>query len=304
MILKRARNRTKDYPIRRMLPVAEEVLIAREALIQGVSALLQVVPVKSCEFCPEVYVGETGHFMKTCRGFKQLAKDQPHKWIDPQLKDILVPVETYHLTDPFQPEAINHNQRFNFTRIPAVLELCYQAGADLPQNALDMQGSHVANQGMHSFYQHYLRHQASTDLPEGIENQKQIISSLANMTLEAWETLRFGVQKLLLVYNAKVCQHCPELHVGPTGHKVRTCGMYKYEAWRGAHMWKRAEVDDIVPQNIVWHRRPHDPVVLEDSGRDYYGHAPAVVEICAQAGARVPKKYFSIMKMHGLAPKL
>lgn len=49
MILKRARSRTKDYPIRRMVPVAEEVIRAREALIKGVSALLQVVPVKSCE---------------------------------------------------------------------------------------------------------------------------------------------------------------------------------------------------------------------------------------------------------------
>ena len=69
------------------------------------------------------------------------------------------------------------------------------------------------------------------------------------MTLEAWERLRFGVRKLLLVYNAKVCEHCCEVHVGPTGHEVRTCGMYKY----GAHMWRHAEVDDIVPQNIVWH---------------------------------------------------
>jgi hypothetical protein len=49
MILKRVRSRAKDYPIRRMVPVAEETLRARETLIQGVSALLQVVPVKSCE---------------------------------------------------------------------------------------------------------------------------------------------------------------------------------------------------------------------------------------------------------------
>ncbi|KAJ1699113.1 hypothetical protein LUZ63_007625 [Rhynchospora breviuscula] len=167
-----------------------------------------------------------------------------------------------------------------------------------------MHESHVANQENNC-------KQADTDLSEGMKIHKQKISplsgdflSVANMTLEAWETLRLGVQKLLLVYNAKVCQHCSEVHVGPTGHKVRTCGMYKYEAWRGLHMWKRTVVDDIVPQKIVWHRRPQDPAVLEDRGRDYYGHAPAVVDICAQAGARVPEKYFCMMKVHGLPPNM
>ncbi|KAF3336264.1 APO protein 4 [Carex littledalei] len=274
VILKRVRNSTNDYPIRRMVPVAEGVIRARHALIQGVSALLQVIPVKSCEFCPEIYVAETGHLMKTCPGFKQLLKNQPHKWIDGQLKDILVPVQTYHLTD----------NRFDFTRIPAVLELCYQAGADLPQNP-------NALERMHNF-----------SLPEIIENRERI----ANLTLEAWERLRSGVRKLLLVYNAKVCQHCCEVHVGPTGHEVRTCGMYEHEdeAMRGDHMWRCVKVDDIMPQNIVWHRRPQDPVVLEDRGRGFYGHAPAVIEICAQAGARVPEKYFCMMKVHGLAPKM
>lgn len=258
--------------------------------------------------------------MKTCPGFRQLAKNQPHKWNQAQLIDILVPVETYHLIDPFQPEVINHNQRFDYTRIPAVLELCYQAGADLPENVFDMHISHVVDEENHfnlispslSMPERYRSHQAGCGIPEDMENQKQIISplstseisSLANMTLEAWERLRLGVKKLLLVYNAKVCQHCSEVHVGPSGHKVRTCGMYKHEAWRGAHMWKRAEVDDIVPEKIVWHRRPQDPAMLEDSGRGFYGHAPAVVEICAQAGAKVPEKYFCMMKMHGLAPKM
>jgi APO RNA-binding len=265
--------------------------------------------------------------MKTCPGFKQLAKNLPHKWHQAQLTDILVPVETYHLMDPFQPEAINHDQRFDFTRIPAVLELCYQAGADLPENVFDMHSSHMVDQedyfnlissslsmsGRNGCHQGNLCYQASTDFPEDMENQKQItspplsmreISSLANSTLEAWEMLRLGVKKLLLVYNAKVCRHCSEVHVGPSGHKVRTCGMYKFEEWRGAHMWKRAQLNDIVPENIVWHRRPQDPAVLEGSGRGFYGHAPAVVEICAQAGAKVPEKYFCMMKMHGLPPKI
>ncbi|KAF0892484.1 hypothetical protein E2562_016792 [Oryza meyeriana var. granulata] len=51
MILKRIRNRAKDYPINRMIPVAEEVVKAREIVTRGVSRLLQVVPVHSCKCC-------------------------------------------------------------------------------------------------------------------------------------------------------------------------------------------------------------------------------------------------------------
>ena len=49
MILKRIKNRTKEYPIKRMIPVAEEVVRAREVVYEGVSRLLKVVPVQSCK---------------------------------------------------------------------------------------------------------------------------------------------------------------------------------------------------------------------------------------------------------------
>lgn len=49
MILKRIKNRAKEYPIKRMIPVAEEVVKAREIVTKGVSTLLQVVPIHSCK---------------------------------------------------------------------------------------------------------------------------------------------------------------------------------------------------------------------------------------------------------------
>ncbi|KAG6722797.1 hypothetical protein I3842_03G179000 [Carya illinoinensis] len=285
MILKRIESRAKEYPVRSMVPVAQEVLKARSVLFHGVSTLLKVFPVMACKFCPEVYIGEKGHLIQTCHGYKRCAKNRVHEWISGGVNDILVPVETFHLQNMFQ-DVIKHHQRFDFDRVPAVVELCLQAGA------------YPNDENLHS---------SSTieHVPAGIEGADSLspheLMMVANRTLKAWEMLRSGVLKLLLVYPAKVCKYCSEVHVGPSGHKARLCGVFKYESWRGGHFWKKAEVDDLVPPKIVWRRRPQDPPVLLDAHRDFYGHAPAVVDLCAQAGIIVPTKYNCAMKVQGLS---
>ena len=40
---------------------------------------------------------------------------------------MLVPVEAFHLKHMFQ-DVIKHHQRFDFERVPAAVELCWQAG--------------------------------------------------------------------------------------------------------------------------------------------------------------------------------
>uniref|UniRef100_A0A0E0KVJ7 APO domain-containing protein n=1 Tax=Oryza punctata TaxID=4537 RepID=A0A0E0KVJ7_ORYPU len=289
MILKRIKNRAKEYPIKRMIPVAEEVVKAREIVTKGVSTLLQVVPVHSCKFCPEVHIGVVGHEMQSCHGFKRMIKNQPHKWGPGCLNDILVPVESFHLENTFQDE-IKHDQRFDFPRVPAVLELCHQAGADIPDEVWHRSGMLSATVRGND-------EKSAAFLPEELR-------FIGQRTIEAWERLRLGVTKLLLVYPSKVCEHCSEVHVGLSGHKARMCGVFKFEGWRGKHKWKKAGVDDLVPPKIVWHQRPHDPPVLVDGGRDYYGHAPAVIELCMQVGARAPPKYHCMMKAQGLAPPI
>lgn len=237
-----------------------------------------------CRFCSEVYIGKQGHLIRTCHGYKRRSKNQVHEWISGGVNDILVPVEAFHLKKKPQ-EIIKHQQRFDFDRIPAVVELCLQAGAHLDDEILSSSNwKSESNFGV-----------------EGAESlSPEELMFIATGTLRAWEVLRSGIQRLLLVYPAKVCKYCSEVHVGQSGHKVRLCGVFKCETWRGSHFWKKAEVDDLVPPKIVWRQRPQDPPVLVDEGRDYYGHAPAVVDLCTKAGTVEPPKYRCMMKVQGL----
>ncbi|KAL8260097.1 hypothetical protein R6Q59_028050 [Mikania micrantha] len=280
MILKRIENRAKDYPVKAMIPVAYDVLRSRALLIQGVSTLLQVIPIWSCKFCPEVYIGKSGHAIKTCRGYKHHAKNKLHEWIRGGINDIIVPVDTFHLKNTFQ-NVIKHDERFDYNRVPAVIELSLQAGAD-PNNVEELSPYKFECLGA-----------------ESLSNDDLRLVGVG--TLRAWEVVRSGVQKLLMVYSAKVCKYCSEVHVGPSGHKARMCGVFKYEGWRGTHLWKKAQVDDLVPPKIVWFRRPQDPMVLDDKWRSFYGHAPAVVDLCTKAGAVAPSNYYCMMKLQGLS---
>ncbi|KAI3983605.1 hypothetical protein MKX01_000617 [Papaver californicum] len=221
-----------------MIPVAEDVIINRARLFEGFFYSPQTLPYQGL-FCPELFIGKEGH----------LIKNQVHHWVDGALNDVIVPVEAFHLNK--FPDIIRHDQRFDFDHIPAVLELCSQAGADIDQT-------------LHSIGK----------------------DSFAS---DAWEDMREGVQKLLLVYHAKVCKFCDGVHVGSSGHKAGLCGVFKYETWRGTHFWKTTRVDDLVPQK---------------AGRNFYRHAPAVVELCIQAGAHVPSKYMCIVKANDLSPAL
>ncbi|KAL9227932.1 hypothetical protein vseg_003564 [Gypsophila vaccaria] len=286
MIKKRIENRADFYPINAMVPLAQHVLLARSRVIHGVDTLLRALPVLTCKFCPEVYVGETGHLIHGCWGYKRLTKNQLHHWIKASLNDILVPVETFRLDSRVQ-DVIKHHQRFDCERVPAVVELCRQAGAHLEDS--DLQSEDVTSNSV-----------ADRAFEAADSLSADDLSVIGSRTIAAWEALREGVEKLLLVYPVKVCKHCSEVHVGHSGHKARLCGVFKYQSWKGSHFWEKASVDDVVPPKIVWYRRPQDPPALLNEGRNYYGHAPAVVDLCCKAGAIPPAKYSCMMKVQGL----
>lgn len=98
------------------------------------------------------------------------------------------------------------------------------------------------------------------------------------------------------MYPVRTCGYCPEVHVGPTGHKAQNCGAHKHQQRNGQHGWQTAVLDDLIPPKYVWHV-PDVNKPLKWELRNFYGQAPAVVELCAQAGACVPDHYKPTMRL-------
>lgn len=305
MVFDRIKQKPKDYAVKRMIPVADEVLKARATLIEGVSKLLKVVPVKSCRRCSELHVGYIGHFIRTCQCLERGAKNLRHDWMEAGINDVLVPVETFHLHDRFQ-NVIEHDERFEFYRVPAVVELCIQAGGELPEYLMKRRDNFCNFKNDLPFN---LLDRKCKKMSKVLVNEEESCSTLveepstlAQRTLQAWEIMRSRTKKLMRVYPVKVCRFCPEVHVGPIGHKVQLCRSFESQPLNGKHRWKSASLDDLIPPRNVWHVRKQDVHPLLDKWRGCYGHAPAVVELCMQGGAVIPKKYHCIMKINGLRP--
>ncbi|XP_077237497.1 APO RNA-binding protein (DUF794) [Tasmannia lanceolata] len=301
-----------------LVPVAYEVLEAWKVLIKGVAQLLHVVPVYGCSHCPEVHVGQTGHQIQDCHGPGNADRRGFHSWIKGCINDVLIPIESYHLFDPFG-RRIKHVTRFNYDRIPAVVELCIQAGVDLPEYPsrrraapVRMLGRKVIDRGG---YVEEPKPYRSGDLfsllaeldTYGVRIGQSpppasSVRQLAEDTLETYEAVMRGVRKLMKKYTVKACGYCSEVHVGPWGHNAKLCGEFKHQ-WRdGKHGWQDATVEEVFPPNYVWHVRDPGGLPMKGTLKRFYGKAPAVVELCVQAGAEIPDKYKPMMRLDIVIP--
>ncbi|RLN07108.1 APO protein 2, chloroplastic [Panicum miliaceum] len=295
--------------VRRLIPVAYKVYNARILLINNLRKLMKVVPVKGCKYCSEIHVGAVGHPFRTCRGMMSAERRGEHDWGSTLVEAVFLPVEAYHLEDRLG-KRIPHEQRFAVPRIPALVELCIQAGVDLPEYPTKRRRKPIIKIGKNEFVD-----ADEDDLPEPEPDKfKQTLleelhsdeiiapstpeetAALAEETLEAWETVRDGALKLIKGYAVRVCGYCPEVHVGPTGHKARNCGAFKHQQRNGQHGWQAAVLDDLIPHRYVWHM-PESGEELQRELKTFYGQAPAVVEICIQGGAKVPEKYKGTMRL-------
>lgn len=241
-----------------------------------------------------------------------------HSWVKGSINDVLIPIESYHLYDPFG-RRIKHETRFSYDRIPAVVELCIQAGVDLPEfpsrrrtKPIRMIGKKVIDRGgfveepapFHSSDSSSLlmdidTHEAFQRYPPPPSSD---IPRIAQETIDAYEVVRRGVRKLMRKYSVKACGYCSEVHVGPWGHNAKLCGEFKHQ-WRdGKHGWQDATLEEVIPPNYVYHLQDPKGPPLRNALKMFYGKAPAVVEVCLQAGAQVPDRYKPMMRLDIVIP--
>ncbi|CAN8301477.1 unnamed protein product [Cochlearia groenlandica] len=296
--------------VKSLVPLAYKVYNARIRLINNLHCLLKVVRVNACGWCNEIHVGPYGHPFKSCKGPNASQRKGLHEWTNSVIEDVIVPLEAYHLYDRLG-KRIRHDERFSIPRIPAIVELCIQGGVEIPEFPTKRRRKPIIRIGKSEFVD-----ADETELPDPEPQSPPVplltelpvsevippsseeeTVSLAEETLHAWEEMRAGTKKLMRMYRVRVCGYCPEVHVGPTGHKAQNCGAFKHQQRNGQHGWQSAVLNDLIPPRYVWHVPDVNGPPLQRELRSFYGQAPAVVEICAQAGASVPEQYRATMRL-------
>ncbi|XP_064944222.1 APO protein 3, mitochondrial-like [Musa acuminata AAA Group] len=307
--------------VKRLVPVAHEVYNARQVLFGCASRVLGNVPVHVCRVCGEVHVGTVPHLIRTCDVAGSLASKE-HSWARGGIEHVLPLVESFHLYDRLG-RAVSHEERLLVDRIPAVVELCIQAGVDVPEYPTKRRIFPVYNVAgkmidferkfprdysngkdiqTHGFWEKKNSQRCSVSQPFPYADSAQ---GIATQGMEAWEKLRSGVSKLMTEYIAQTCGFCPEVQVGIKGHRARICQAYKHQMRDGQHAWQEATLDDLVPPVYVWHvpdacsGKP-----LMNELRRYYGKLPAVVELFSQAGASIDEAYRGMMRGDVSVPEL
>ncbi|CAL5200542.1 unnamed protein product [Lathyrus oleraceus] len=297
--------------VKNLIPDAHDVYNARITLINNIKKLLKVVPVHACGWCSEIHVGPVGHPFKSCKGSQANLRKGLHEWTNAHVEDILIPVEAYHLYDRLG-KRITHEERFSIPRIPAVVELCIQAGVEIPEFPTKRRRKPIIRIGRKEFVD-----ADESELPDRVPDKpikpllaeipdseivapvnKEEIVHLAEETLQAWEQMRRGAKRVMRMYHVRVCGYCPEIHVGPNGTKAQNCGAHKHQQRNGQHGWQSAVLNDLIPPRFVWHVPDVNGPPLERELRNFYGQAPAVVEMCIQAGAELPEQYKSTMRLN------
>ncbi|XP_027120923.1 APO protein 1, chloroplastic isoform X4 [Coffea arabica] len=263
------------------------------------------------------------NILQAARADKKLAAMGMEKPLEPPKNGLLVPdliPVAYEVLDAWRILIRGLTQILHTVPIHAFVELCIQAGVDLPEfpsrrrtQPVRMIGKKVIDRG--GFVE-------EPELEKHVDRKSQVIDldthrslerfpppdisevpKIAQETINAYEKVKWGVNRLMKKYTVKACGYCSEVHVGPWGHNAKLCGEFKHQ-WRdGKHGWQDATVDEVFPPNYVWHvRDPKGPPMRRGLKR-FYGKAPAVVEVCMQAGAQVPERYKPMMRLDIVVPE-
>ncbi|KAJ4838397.1 APO protein 3, mitochondrial [Turnera subulata] len=311
-----------------LVPLAHRVYRARESLLSGLAKLVQAIPVLRCRFCNEVHVGRVGHEIRTCTGPASGFRCATHVWRRGSVSDVVFFPKCFHLYDRVGKPRVVHDERHRVPRIPAIVELCVQAGVDLeeyptkrrtkPVYSIEgrivdfeqmvendqMSGNNIDPSSGSDFAAKLDEAPGGCEVERSVSNLDEVtdLRELSVLTMNSWLEMISGAKKIMEKYSVLTCGYCPEVQVGPKGHKVRMCKATKHQVRDGQHAWQEATIDDLVGPNYVWHVRDLDGPPLDNNLKRYYGKAPAAVELCIQAGAPVPDQYRSMMRLDVVPP--
>ncbi|XP_047314649.1 APO protein 3, mitochondrial [Impatiens glandulifera] len=295
-----------------LIEVAHRVFRAKESLLLGISKLLHFVPVLRCRHCFEVHIGKTGHEIRTCTGPNSGFRSSKHEWRKGRASDVIYFPKCFHLHDRVLKPRVIHDERRATKRIPAILELCIQAGLNIEKYPTKRRTKPVYNiEGRIVDFEPETNNEEDNSF-EKVESLIGTIDSneeeddqevISVSTLASWNEMLLGTKKLMEKYKVHTCGYCPEVQVGPKGHKVRMCKSSKHQSRDGLHAWQEATMDDLVVPNYVWHVVNHRDVrPLDNNLKRFYGKAPAAVELCVQNGAPIPEEYRSMMRVDVVRP--
>lgn len=309
-----------------LVSVAHQVYRARQSLLSDLSKLIQFNPVQRCRFCSEVHIGHVGHEIRTCTGPKSGFRSAAHVWRRGGVGDVVFFPKCFHLHDRVGKARVVHDERHSVPRIPAIVELCIQAGVDIEKYPTkrrtkpvysvegrivdfesvvenDEMEKHVLDSYLGAKIDEMERSSKCERMDQSNDVEGANLREVSIRTLASWFEMISGAKEMMEKYTVWTCGYCPEVQVGPKGHKVRMCKASKHQSRDGMHAWQEATMDDLVGPNYVWHVRDLNGPALDNNLKRYYGKAPAVVELCVHGGAPVPDQYRSMMRLDVVPPE-
>ncbi|CAB4292714.1 unnamed protein product [Prunus armeniaca] len=288
-------------------------------------------------FCSEVHIGHAGHEIRTCTGPNSGFRSASHVWKKGGVQDVVSFPKCFHLYDRVGKPRVGHDERYRIPRIPAILELCIQAGLEIDEyptkrrmrpvyciegRIVDFEMVNKMDEMDRNSYpgivdtlvdpdvgtnMEELRNSASLSHTDCVDKSSdkvgKSLTELSSTTMGSWFEMISGAKNIMEKYSVKTCGYCLEVQVGPKGHKVRMCKAPKHQSRNGLYAWQEATIEDLVGLNYVWHVRDVNCPALDNNLKRYYGKAPAVVELCVQAGAPVPDEYRSMMRLVVASPE-
>ncbi|RRT82929.1 hypothetical protein B296_00018976 [Ensete ventricosum] len=173
----------------------------------------------------------------SCEGPKCGSRSSNHVWRRGGIRDVVGFPYCYHLYYRVGKPRVCHKERFGVERLPAIVELCIQAGLDLEDYPTKRRTEPVYSiEGRIVDFEPEEDKNAFTGnnsdsarevLPIILDGDRfdvaGMINELSARTLQSWLDMRSGAMKLMKKYSVITCGYCPKVQVGPKGQKVRMC---------------------------------------------------------------------------------